>query len=408
MDGADCSTCPIGRILRENGKKLYPGASVGVNQYLVGVFDSISLLSGFIDPNAKVFKIFNSDKPVFINDYVESSDDESVGTQEDLGEPVLTYGNIISSEGFVGIHSTIQDATAYAGAYLWNDDSIGSNGVPIVEAGVNYNSIDCANQYELQSTFATLYPDGKIESINRSEPLGDDFTRVTLTANGNVFNTGNTSTLGLVNFSYSGSADSVLSITGSDTKGGVGYHDFLRVTNTNAATEGPEFTKWFRLDLSGELQIVNDDYSTVLLTLNDSGKLNHSGLSDTLIVKRSAFVDAGSAVTLENLSVRLPPLGGYNSLQVTTDNSGVSYNVLGTDVYIAGGSVGGSAINQSPGNALTIDESWQYLNGNLDFNTAGDTDTWTIMDNGNNIAWRISLVVGYSYLNNLITIERLL
>ena len=42
-----------GIILRENGRKLYPGANPGINTYMVGVYhDTIG--SGFIDPNAKV------------------------------------------------------------------------------------------------------------------------------------------------------------------------------------------------------------------------------------------------------------------------------------------------------------------------------------------------------------------
>lgn len=56
--------CPAGRILRENGRKLYPGGSYpSVTTYLVGVYDSKSLLSGFIDPNAPQFSLYNTDKP---------------------------------------------------------------------------------------------------------------------------------------------------------------------------------------------------------------------------------------------------------------------------------------------------------------------------------------------------------
>ncbi len=45
--------------------------------------------------------------------------------------------------------------------------------------------------------------------------------------------------------------------------------------------------------------------------------------------------------------------------------------------------------------------------GGLNFTTAGQTDTWIIMDTGNNIAWRISLIVGAAYNNNMVSIERL-
>ena len=38
---------------------------------------------------------------------------------------------------------------------------------------------------------------------------------------------------------------------------------------------------------------------------------------------------------------------------------------------------------------------------------AGGVDTWNIMDTTNLIAWRVSCIIGGSYNNNLITIERL-
>jgi len=76
--GASSGNCPKGRILRENGKKLYPGSSVGVtqypgssvgvSQYLVGVYDSVTFLNGFINPNSPIFVPMNTDKPHYLAD----------------------------------------------------------------------------------------------------------------------------------------------------------------------------------------------------------------------------------------------------------------------------------------------------------------------------------------------------
>ena len=53
--GATAGNCPAGRILRETGRKLYPGsANPGVTTLLVAVYDNISLLTGSIDPNSPV------------------------------------------------------------------------------------------------------------------------------------------------------------------------------------------------------------------------------------------------------------------------------------------------------------------------------------------------------------------
>jgi len=100
----DDSQCPKGRILRENGRKLYPGANPNVNAYFVGVYDTISFLSGFINPNESRFTVFNSDKPVYLgnNRYPFDGDGKNPETDDneyELGAPVYTKGNIETVDG---------------------------------------------------------------------------------------------------------------------------------------------------------------------------------------------------------------------------------------------------------------------------------------------------------------------
>ena len=80
----DAALAPKGRVLRENGRKLYPDANPGVTRYLVGVYDSETSLSGFIDPNSPTFTIFNSDRPNYI----------PVNDEVDIGAPVYTAGSV--------------------------------------------------------------------------------------------------------------------------------------------------------------------------------------------------------------------------------------------------------------------------------------------------------------------------
>jgi hypothetical protein len=89
---------------------------------------------------------------------------------------------------------------------------------------------------------------------------------------------GNISTIGLANFNYTGSNDSVISIDGADTFSGAGYHDFLRVTNSSA---DPTSTIYMRLDVSGALQIMNNDNTQNLFNLENNGSLT---LNNTLTV----------------------------------------------------------------------------------------------------------------------------
>jgi hypothetical protein len=100
------TNCPGGRVLRENGRKLYPGVNVGLavgdtylgatvgttttNHFWVGVFDAVTGVKGFINPNSSRFIVYNSDKPLEIVDQDETN---GTGVNDDLvanGQLVLT------------------------------------------------------------------------------------------------------------------------------------------------------------------------------------------------------------------------------------------------------------------------------------------------------------------------------
>lgn len=86
------TNCPAGRVLRENGRKLYPGVNAGLlsgdtfqgaanfqgateaaNHMWVGVFDSVTGVKGFINPNASTFSVYNSDKSLEVVDIYETN-----------------------------------------------------------------------------------------------------------------------------------------------------------------------------------------------------------------------------------------------------------------------------------------------------------------------------------------------
>ena len=90
LSTATAANCPKGRILRENGRKLYPGANPGITAYMVGVYDAESLLSGYIDPNSPLFAVYNTDKPY----YVSARRDPVSGGLVDNSAPVYTNGSV--------------------------------------------------------------------------------------------------------------------------------------------------------------------------------------------------------------------------------------------------------------------------------------------------------------------------
>jgi hypothetical protein len=64
---------------------------------------------------------------------------------------------------------------------------------------------------------------------------------------------------------------SMIVFSGSNTVGGTGYTDFIKVTNTAAGATN--INKTFRINNTGSLEIVNSAYSNLSLSLSDSGNL---------------------------------------------------------------------------------------------------------------------------------------
>jgi hypothetical protein len=117
--------CPAGRILREAGRKLFPythpglvatdtwnGVAVGTNisytgHMMVLVFDAVTGLKGYIDPNNEIFAVYNSDRA---NDFVDAA--ETVGGPPTrLGQSIYTAGNMVFSAATI---------TLAAGANAYN------------------------------------------------------------------------------------------------------------------------------------------------------------------------------------------------------------------------------------------------------------------------------------------------
>jgi hypothetical protein len=117
--------------------------------------------------------------------------------------------------------------------------------------------------------------------------------------------------------------------------------------------------------------------------------------------KASGIVNSGVDVTLGNLKVRMSPTGN-RSLQVSTVAG--TYSVIGSGTYSQSGVIAGSTIIS----LQTITTTPSYINAGYNFGAAGATDTWILMDAANTIAWRITMIVGFSFNSNLISIERLL
>jgi hypothetical protein len=96
--GANLENCPAGRVLRETSRKLYPNdATPGIFTPLVGVYDEITFLSGFIDPNCPVYGVYSTDSSYFFKTGVNPA----TGLVN-VGPPVYTYGTIATTAAVTG------------------------------------------------------------------------------------------------------------------------------------------------------------------------------------------------------------------------------------------------------------------------------------------------------------------
>jgi hypothetical protein len=107
---ATAANCPSGRVLHETGKKLFPGANNGINDYMVSVYDPVSMLTGFINPNQPIFSLMNTDRANFLLDgpsgagtglsasgranALYTRGDVLAGDRLDLSGSALIYGNL--------------------------------------------------------------------------------------------------------------------------------------------------------------------------------------------------------------------------------------------------------------------------------------------------------------------------
>lgn len=106
---------------------------------------------------------------------------------------------------------------------------------------------------------------------------------------------GNSTISNTVTINYTGNVNSSLMITGTNIKGGVGYHDFLMARNGGAGVTNPN--KSFRINSTGGLEIVNSSYNGIPFLLTDGGSLQLSGTLTTISRGISAAsVPAGSVL----------------------------------------------------------------------------------------------------------------
>jgi hypothetical protein len=150
------------------------------------------------------------------------------------------------------------------------------------------------------SSAVTIAIDSTVTTLTGTQTLTNK-TLTTPTINGAALSgtlSGTPTFSGLVTLNYTGAGStSTLNLAGYNSKGGTGYHDFLIATNGYGSATNP--SKWFRINSTGALEIINNAYTASLFNLSDSGDLVIAG-NLTQGGSRPAFRVYGGGTTAIN------------------------------------------------------------------------------------------------------------
>lgn len=135
--------------------------------------------------------------------------------------------------------------------------------------------------------------------------------------------------------------------------------------------------------------------------VNITGKINVTDATGNVTVKAAGFVNAGVAVTLGDIQV-IMSTSGSRSLQIRTTGSNFTGMVSAFTTYSSNAFTHFSDVTQ------TISGTYGYIGASWGFATDGDVANYFVRDTTNQRFYRITLMVGFGYNNNFISIERLL
>ena len=128
-------------------------------------------------------------------------------------------------------------------------------------------------------------------------------------------------------------------VSGSNTNGGTNYLDFLKATNT--AVGATNINKYFRLNSTGGLEIINSAYNANLFTLTDAGAVtslgNVNGASPTEMGYLSGVTSSiQSQINSKQATLSLTTTGTTGAATLVGSTLNIpQYSNAGTTVFVA-------------------------------------------------------------------------
>ncbi len=203
------------------------------------------------------------------------------------------------------------------------------------------------------------------------------------------------------------------SIEGS-TQVDAGNDGFLRLS----AGGGTNTTAQSSIDLSGFSSQSDMNNNIVMRTagverlridnsgnMNVNGKLNVTDPSGGVAMQAAGFVNHSVPLTLGDIQVQMAPAGESRSLQIRTTGTSFSGMVSAYTTY--NGASGSNAFTYFSDVTQTINSTFAHLGVSWGFAQSGDVANYFLRDTTNQRFYRITLMVGASWNNNFISIERL-
>ena len=258
----------------------------------------------------------------------------------------------------------------------------------------NYSNTDVVT---LLSSFGsnTLITTGNISGgnvISTGKFVGDGsaLTNVTVSVAGNIV--GTSQNVSLVAGSYTATFDN----TGVLTLPAVGGSEGGEI-NFAIPTANTTLVDRVKLDVyQDRVRIFDGSTKGVYIDLSQAA----TGVGTLLNNRVSAFVNAGTFVTMDNIKATVTS-SAPRGLSLATVSGTFSYNIAGNFALS-----GGPGASVAAGQTLTTTATGSIFGWG--FTVSGDLSTYVLTDTTNSRCYRITLQIGASFNNNMISIERLI
>jgi hypothetical protein len=324
----------------------------------------------------------------------------TVYTDAPQDKAVVYFTPTVDTRVFLRVYSLSGTLTAYAPSISGNYSSSWANISQIGSSAIiNPWTLSGTNTYNSTGNvgIGTNAPTSKLNiaggGVRIASGLGNSSTRPSV----------NTGTIG--NYEIRGVGGGASQVDGQDD-------GFLRLS----AGGGTTAIQQTSIDLSGYSATVPDMNSNIVMrtsgverlridasgNVNVTGKINVGDPTGNVITKASGLVNTGSFVTLDNVKVgptRTGAGGGFAGLSVGAVSTSFVADISGV---FSNNAVGGTTAT----NITYTTTASSSFNG-WGFNQ-GNQSTYILNDTTNSRVYRITLMIGASYNNNFISIERLL